>query len=105
MSNREINVEVKNGPSPPAKNMNTVGLLFLVIVVWITISFWRRALTNLFFRTFKWNPHSTAQTLVLAGFFTLILIFVAKSVSKPISSVLQQGTGDGFQVEVDEVGG
>lgn len=50
-----------------------IAVFVLLILVWLAVSFWRSALYNLFFRTFKWNPHSTALTIGVAVIFTLLL--------------------------------
>lgn len=61
----------------PIYRYTFVELLILIIVSWIIIQVWQRALDNLFYSTFKLDQNSTFDSVTVALVTTLIfLLFI-----------------------------
>ncbi|CAH6418567.1 Hypothetical protein POVN_LOCUS285 [uncultured virus] len=65
----------------------------VLLLVWLSVSFWQRGLTNLFFGTFNLDPDSTLVTLCIAVGVTILTAGVIWIIARPI---IGGGFGGGF---------
>ncbi len=74
-SNTVLKLDLKYDPNfHTSEKINFVTIIILIVISWIIVAFWTRALENLFFIYGKFNGESFWQTLMIAIFITILFI-------------------------------
>lgn len=75
-------------------------VLFVIVIGWILVALWQRALDNFTFQTLKMQRDSTYHTIIIALTMTLLFIIFVFLYQSMFGGALEAGTANALKPPV-----